>query len=84
MRHCCTIITNLFVAALHGINVNDVWFQQDGATCHTPYATFDILRQAFDGRLIHQNDDVNWSTKSCNLTLSDYFLFALSQQTRDN
>ena len=30
-----TRIIDFFVANLHGINVNDVWFEQDGAILHT-------------------------------------------------
>ena len=30
----------------------DVWFQQDGATCHTS--------QTLDGRLVSRNGNVNW------------------------
>ena len=49
--------------SLHGINVNDVWFQQDGATCHTSYATIDLLHQTFDGLLIRGRlDYFLWST----------------------
>jgi len=29
-----TMITDFFVPALDGIDVDNVWFQQDGATCH--------------------------------------------------
>lgn len=70
-----TMITDFFVPALHGIDVNDVWFQQDGATCHTSHATIDLLRQTFDGRLISRNGDVNWPPRSCDLTPLDYFLW---------
>ena len=52
------MITDLFVITLRGIDVNDVWFQQDGATCHTSHATIDLLRQTFDDRLISQNANV--------------------------
>ena len=45
--------------ALDGIDVDNVWFQQDGATCHTSHATIDLLRETFDGRLISRNGDVN-------------------------
>ena len=27
-------------------NMDDIWFQQDGATCHTGYVTIDLLRGA--------------------------------------
>ena len=43
-----TIINDLFfVLALDDIAMNDVWFQQDSATCHTFHATIDLLCQMF-------------------------------------
>jgi len=34
------------------INLNTVWFRQDGATCRTSTATMAFLRQRFPGRPI--------------------------------
>ena len=34
-----TVITDFFVLALHGIHVNNDWFQQDGTACHNSHAT---------------------------------------------
>ena len=44
----CTMITNFFGPGLHGIDVNDIWFQQDGATCHISHARINLLHQTFD------------------------------------
>ena len=38
---------DFFVTALHGIDVNDVWFEQNGATCHTYHVTINLLRQMY-------------------------------------
>ena len=70
-----TMITDFFVPALDGIDMDNVWFQQDDATCHTPHATIDLLRETFDGGLISRNVDVNWPPRSCDLTQLDYFLW---------
>ena len=44
-----TMIINISVFALHGIDVlYDVCFQQDGATCNTSHVTIDLLCQKFD------------------------------------
>ena len=53
------MITNFFVTDLHSIDMNDVQFQQDGATCQTSYVTINLLRKTFDGRLIYESSDVN-------------------------
>ena len=58
-----TMSTYLFVIALHGIDVNKVYFQQDGLTCHTSQATIDLLRQTSDDRLISRSDDANWQSR---------------------
>ena len=50
--------------AFHGIDMNDVWFQQDGAISHTSRATIDLLHQTFDGRLISRNNANNWTPRS--------------------
>ena len=47
-----------FVFTAYGIDVNDVWFQQDGATYHTPHATNELLCQTLDDRLITSNFDI--------------------------
>ena len=38
-------------------------------------ATIDVLRQTFDGHLISRNGDVNWSSRSWDLTPLIYFLW---------
>jgi len=41
-------------------DIDDIWFQQDGASCHTANITIDLLRTVFENRIIsHINADVN-------------------------
>ncbi|GFV73928.1 hypothetical protein TNCV_2641921 [Trichonephila clavipes] len=35
------MITNFFIPELNNHDVQELWFQQDGATCHTARATID-------------------------------------------
>ncbi|GFY05660.1 DUF4817 domain-containing protein [Trichonephila clavipes] len=58
-----------------GHNVTKLWFQQDGATCHTARATIDLLKDTFGDRLISRFGPVNWPPRSCDLTPLDYFLW---------
>ena len=37
-----------------------MWFQQDGATCHTTRANMALLQETFAGRLISRCADINW------------------------
>ncbi|GFT76815.1 uncharacterized protein TNCV_1419451 [Trichonephila clavipes] len=53
----------------------ELWFQQDGATCHTARASIDLLKDTFGDRLISRFGPVNWPTRSCDLTPLDYFLW---------
>ena len=56
-------------------DIDNIWFQQDGATCHTTEATLDILRPVFEDRIISRKADVVWLPQSCNLTPLDYYLW---------
>ena len=33
-------------------DIGNIWFQQDGATCHTAEATLDVMRPVFEDRII--------------------------------
>ncbi|GFW66205.1 uncharacterized protein TNCV_1711041 [Trichonephila clavipes] len=57
-------------------DVQELWFQRDGATCHTARATINLLKDTFGDRLISRFGPVNWSPRSCDLTPLDYFLWA--------
>ncbi|GFW95857.1 DUF4817 domain-containing protein [Trichonephila clavipes] len=54
---------------------NKLWFQQDGATCHTARATIDLLKDTFGDHLISRFGPVNWPPRSRDLTPLDYFLW---------
>ncbi|GFS47913.1 putative DD41D transposase [Trichonephila clavipes] len=53
----------------------ELWFQQDGATCHTARATIDLLKDTFGDRLFSRFGPVNWPSRSFDLTPLDYFLW---------
>ncbi|GFW02942.1 uncharacterized protein TNCV_683681 [Trichonephila clavipes] len=46
------MITNFFIPELSNHDVQELWFQQDDATCHTARATIDLLKDTFGDRLI--------------------------------
>ena len=56
-------------------DVDDIWYQEDGATCHTANVINHLLRNVFENRIISQNFDVNWPPRSCDFTPLDYFLW---------
>ncbi|GFU15419.1 CCHC-type domain-containing protein [Trichonephila clavipes] len=69
------MITNFFIPELNNHDVQELWFQQDGATCHTARATIDLLKDTLGDRLISRFGPVNWPSRSCDLTPLDYFLW---------
>ncbi|GFU61206.1 transposable element Tc3 transposase [Trichonephila clavipes] len=54
---------------------NELWFQQDGETCHTARATIDLLKDTFGDCLISRFWTCEWASRSCDLTPLDYFLW---------
>ena len=64
---------------LNEMDLNQLWFQQDGATSHTSRETIALLRSKFDDRIISRNGEVNWPPRSCDLTRLDFFLWVYSK-----
>ena len=60
---------------LDELDINDMWFQQDGATSHTVRVTIDLLKGKFGERVISKNGPVEWPPRSCDLTPLDFFLW---------
>ena len=56
-----------FLPSLHGIDVNKI-FGFNRIRYHTPHNTIDLLHQTFDFSLINRNSDVDWQTRSWDLT----------------
>ncbi|GFU38552.1 putative LOC100569746 [Trichonephila clavipes] len=69
------MITKFFIPELNKHDVQELWFQQNSATCHTARATIDILKNTFGDHLISRFGPVNWPPRSCDLTPLDYFLW---------
>ena len=63
-------------------DIGNIWYQQDGSTCHTPEATLDVLCPVFEDRIISRRADFVWPPRSCDLTPLDYYL--LGRQASDN
>ncbi|GFS67680.1 hypothetical protein TNCV_4363661 [Trichonephila clavipes] len=53
------MITNFFIPELNNHDLQELWFQQDGATCHTARATIDLLKDTFGDRLISRFGPAN-------------------------
>ncbi|GFW89896.1 hypothetical protein TNCV_2979921 [Trichonephila clavipes] len=68
------MITKFFIPELNNHDVQELWFQQDGATCHTARATIDLLKDTFRDRLISRFGTCELAPRSCDLTPLDYFM----------
>ena len=56
-------------------DVEDIWFQQDGATVHTAQRTMRYQRERFPRHIISQCSDILWPAWSPDLALSIFFLW---------
>lgn len=55
-----TMITDFLWHHLDIININELWFQQDRAPCHSAAETLTLLHERFPNRLISFRGDQNW------------------------
>ena len=81
------MITEYFWPQLNDMDLEDMCFQQDGATSHTAIVTINLLETKFGERVISRNGPVSWPPRSRDLTPLDYFLrqvYGLSQQASDD
>ena len=71
-----TIINEFSWPELEDMDVDNVNFQQDDATCHnTSGETIGLLREKFPGRVISRNGNYNWPLRSCDLIPLVFFLW---------
>jgi len=69
------MITNFLISELNSHDFQELYFQQDGGTCHTACATIDLLEDTFGDSLFSRFGPVNWPPRSCDLTPLAYFLW---------
>lgn len=69
------MLNDFLLPQLDALTLENMWFQQDGATAHTARPTTEILRAAFPGRLISRFGDLHWPARSPDLTVLDFFLW---------
>ncbi|CAH2093266.1 unnamed protein product [Euphydryas editha] len=73
----CDMIREFLVPALQEVqgNTSRIWFQQDGATCHTAKVSISLLKNIFPGKLISKGGDIEWPSRSPDLSPCDFFLW---------
>ena len=55
-------------------DIGNIWFQQDGAKCHTAEATMHVLRPIFEDHIISR-ELMSFGHPGCDLTPLDYYLW---------
>ena len=70
MRFSCYVGRYLWLE-LDELDINDMWFQQDGATIHTARVTIDLLKDKFGERVISRNGPDEWPPRSCDRVLDN-------------
>ena len=61
------MINQFLFPIIDDMDTDDIWFQQDGATCHTANETINLLKETFGESIISRNGPVNWAPRSCDL-----------------
>ena len=56
-------------------DVEDIWFQQDGATAHTAQRTMRYLGELFPRHIISHSGDIPWPARLPDLAPCDFFLW---------
>ena len=67
------MINQFLFLIINDIDADDIWFQQDDATCYTANETINLLKEKFGESIISRNGPVNWPPRSCDLTPLDFF-----------
>jgi len=60
---------------LHDDELQEGFFQQDGARVHTTRENIAFLREYFGDRIISLQTETIWPPRSCDLTPCDFFLW---------
>ena len=62
------------------LDLDNIWFQQDGAPCHTASETLELIGDKFDERVISRRANIAWPPRSCDLTPLDFFLWGFLKE----
>ena len=72
-----TMLNEFLFTKIEELDIANIWFQQDGATCHTAEGTLYVLRPVFKDRIISRRAPFVWPSRSCDLTPFDYYLWGV-------
>ncbi|CAH2006857.1 unnamed protein product [Acanthoscelides obtectus] len=64
-----------------GIDLANIWFQQDGCPAHNAAIVHTYLESVFDHRIIGGNGTIKWPPRSPDLAPNDFFLWGYVKST---
>ena len=70
--HYGHMINRLFLPAIEGYDLENMWFQQHSAFCNTTRANMALLQNTFPGSIISRHGVINWPLRSYDLTSLDF------------
>lgn len=70
------MITSFFWCEVNDMEMDDIWFQQDGAICHTENTTVEVLHEWLSPEL--SLAEVTWITKIVRFDSTSLFLLEFS------
>ena len=68
------MITDFFCPSLYDMDLTNMCFQHDGATCQRSRDPVNLLKEKFEGFITSQNVDINYPPRSFDLTPLDSIL----------
>lgn len=74
LAHIVPVNNGFFVIELKDVDVDDIWFQQDGATRHTASERIYLLKKTLADGIISRRGSVACPSRSCDLTQLDNLL----------
>jgi hypothetical protein len=71
------LLQQQILPAIRNLNVNleEIWFQQDGCPAHNARQVQSVLAETFPGRLICTRGTIQWPARSPDLTPNNFFLW---------
>ena len=72
-----TLTNNFFPAVSSWSDIEDRWFQHDGASAHFSKVARTWLDQHFTNRWIGRRGEIEWPPRFPDLTLPDFFLWGV-------
>jgi len=58
-----------------GVETQNLWFPQDGATAHTARTALRVLKEMFSARVISLRGNAEWPARSPDLNACEFFLY---------